>query len=74
MVVSNMKTSDEEVSKWIKENLRFLPCGVLCDSNEPGISPYDFVLFGCAIIFCGLCQFSSGSVTLQSIVFHAQTV
>lgn len=72
MVASNLKTIDEEVSKWIKENLRFLPCGVLQDSKEPGSSPYDFVLCGRAIIFCGLCQFSSRSVTLQSSVFRAQ--
>lgn len=74
MVASNIKTIDEEVSKWIKDNLRFFPCGVFRDSNEPGSSPYDFVLCGCALIFWGLCEFSSGSVTLESIVFHAETV
>ena len=72
MGASYIKTTDEEVSNWFKENLRFFSCGILHES--PGNSLYDFVLCGRAIIFCGLCQFSSGSMTLQSMVSHAHTV
>lgn len=74
MGASNIKTIDEEDSNWLKENLRFFSCGILCEPNEPGSSLHDFALCGHAIIFCGLFQFSSESMILQSIIFHAQIV
>lgn len=58
----------------LKKTLDFSLVDFSIKQMKSGSSPNDFVLCGHAVIFCGLCQFSSGSMTLQSIVFHAQRV